>query len=548
MENPGPMLSITAPEISGHPEGSGQTAPKGSPNPVSEEHLDPGKSIIVVSDLHLGSNEDPETGARFGRFLDFVKGGAMAGDLRLLTPGKFILLGDILELWDPRDQNRENTVLDALVPLSKLERLGCEIIYVTGNHDEDIGELAACLHGRGQPLCLSGTTGIRIVKRHYIPGPDMEGLESGGIHYAFLHGHQFDPEQVTNTISECLGSRFDPIGFVEDLASSSPAKVIPRRVHWELILTWIGLLIHFFLPDNPFLNPITLVFWGTVVIFLCAGMYLFGVKHREKISSSIISAACAISAVLISALLVAGRFVLWIYPGLFFSIVIVYSYIIAVVAVPRSFAFGKRAIYNWFKPGDKTIGEMLHRDFQELLQGAKPGGASPPTTSRNILFPLQYAIGRLKHAFYRMKVTWYFKPGYYSSHAEVLVFGHTHRAGYYPYHFPTILKSPKTGLSKIALVNTGCWITRNPPVLSPLAGFYRDVRHMFIHPRDARLRKGKGSSSSGYGVHEFTTDATDTFVYIDHNHIQLMKWEDDPANPPGSIRRLHSIPVLQVRR
>ena len=219
-----------------------------------EKLLDPEKSIIVISDLHLGGNEDPETAARFSRFLDrILQLGHCSQDtdkVRLCPPEKIILLGDILELWDPRDQNRDNVVLDAIIPFSKLEETGCQIIYVTGNHDEEIGEITTCLEKRNQNvISLLNNTKLKIYKRSFIPG-DGEGLDVGGVHYAFLHGQQFDPEQITNTISECLDTRFDPVNFIEDLANSSAAKLIPRWVNWTMFLTWIGLLIiNFFLGD-----------------------------------------------------------------------------------------------------------------------------------------------------------------------------------------------------------------------------------------------------------------------------------------------------------
>ncbi|MBN1432837.1 MAG: metallophosphoesterase [Methanomicrobiaceae archaeon] len=116
------------------------------------------RSIIVVSDLHLGGNEDDgnkigrgSTAERFCRFLDHLKNNpnpevkGCNKNKRLLPPGKIILLGDILELWDTRQQDRNNAFFDAILPFRKLQGMDCDVVYVTGNHDEDVVEYITSL-------------------------------------------------------------------------------------------------------------------------------------------------------------------------------------------------------------------------------------------------------------------------------------------------------------------------------------------------------------------------------------------------------------------
>jgi hypothetical protein len=50
-------------------------------------------------------------------------------------------LGDVLELWDPEDWDRDNVIKDSIRPFSQLFDINCEKIYVVGNHDEFLGEL-----------------------------------------------------------------------------------------------------------------------------------------------------------------------------------------------------------------------------------------------------------------------------------------------------------------------------------------------------------------------------------------------------------------------
>lgn len=141
------------------------------------------RSIIVVSDLHLGGNEDHGTMARFCDFLNTIDPpGKTLPDIAdkrkdidrcpdnslrekdqtnetatapqndfpktLFRPEKIILLGDFLEFWDSKNQDRDNVLFDALFPLLRLRDMDCDTVYVTGNHDEELWDLiesGACL-------------------------------------------------------------------------------------------------------------------------------------------------------------------------------------------------------------------------------------------------------------------------------------------------------------------------------------------------------------------------------------------------------------------
>ena len=471
-----------------------------------ETPVDPVKSVIVVSDLHLGGNEDPGTSARFSRFLDRIAqlGTKPAADerSRLLPPQKIILLGDILELWDPRDQDRDNVLLDAIVPFAKLGNLGCELVYVTGNHDEDVGDLLCSREKQGLPdlIPLLGQANLHIFRRSYIPD-NNNGLDVGGVRYAFLHGHQFDPEQITNTISSCLDVRFDPVDFLEDLANNNAAKEIPSWVNWTMFFTWVFLLVL-----NGFavrlITAVTAIFWLVVLCMFLWGCYLFAVRFRDEISSRIIALVSFIGFVAVASLLVAGIWVPGIYPGLFSAILVLYSLFVAVISLPRLISYGKRSFYNSFKPQDLTIGQMVQEDA--------------------------------KRAFLKRGLR-YIRPEKFSLAADVVVFGHTHCADVYFYTIPDRFKNlahPGTG-KHYFLFNTGCWLREGAQgaqgpgvILFDLLGRAKEflIRKNLVHRRPA-------PPESPCSHHP------DTFMYIDLEGIRRMEWHDDPGHPDGGTFR-----------
>lgn len=101
----------------------------------------------------------------------------------LKPPEKVILIGDILELWDASDRAIEycsRPILDLL------EKLGCEKVYLLGNHDYDLKSLVG--------VYPSGEHTLSIVEDCY---PVQErgkvvALKKGDRDYLFVHGYQFD--------------------------------------------------------------------------------------------------------------------------------------------------------------------------------------------------------------------------------------------------------------------------------------------------------------------------------------------------------------------
>ena len=192
--------------------------------------------VIVVSDVHLGGKNS--NAKDFRDFLDWLSTLPADGknytcngnELTIKKPGTIVLLGDILELWDPRKDDRNYVAKDTLTPLSILNELDCDIIYVIGNHDEDIYELKRIWKKKGVRFPYKGKGTFKIVFRSYperVKGTKrVEGVTIGKNKYAFLHGHQFDRFQVFYTISRILKIRFDPIDWHQDLANVSFTKNI----------------------------------------------------------------------------------------------------------------------------------------------------------------------------------------------------------------------------------------------------------------------------------------------------------------------------------
>jgi len=87
-----------------------------------------GNGYIIVSDVHLGSEKCNQK--EFCCFLEWIQGLQDQGlqdpksppkivkykdkDIIIEIPKKIILLGDILELWNPKDGDRSNVVKDSM--------------------------------------------------------------------------------------------------------------------------------------------------------------------------------------------------------------------------------------------------------------------------------------------------------------------------------------------------------------------------------------------------------------------------------------------------
>lgn len=471
-----------------------------SPEP---EELPDGRSIIVVSDLHLGGNEDPGTAERFSAFLDFLDKGIQDGTLpcedcpvnsperpmkkTFYPPEKIILLGDVMELWDSRDLDRNNAMLDLLFPLLKLKGMDCDVVYVTGNHDEDMGEiLSTCgkkcdpcnsrYHSkRSEPLpqaildqakkyrkhfgyLLSpesqrkgmaesirilwneqGRSGkprfLEICSRHYPAHRIREGslgIRVGSGTYAFLHGHQFDKEQIPYTISETFGNRFDPVDYIQDMATISLSRQIGPTGLAALVLLSIAFLALFLAPWLHALQPLA----GAIVGF--AGFLLSGyaavrfLQNRNRLASAeLLAGLCIPVALLFLGFTLGG----W-YDGLWIFGLVVVMYTFAAITLPRFVAWGKRGLYN----------------YAASIKGPK----------------MEDVLARKN-----------FDPKTYKYNTGVIVFGHT--------HYSDFTRDTRTSLVNL-LVNDGAWVY------------------------DAKKS-------------EYDKADSDTFVYIDASGICLMRWD-----------------------
>lgn len=148
------------------------------------------KSIIVVADTHFGLRKETQVcdPNAFSDFLNWVKylerggkekldlgiWGSAEKSLSLEPPEKIILLGDILELWDASVKSIDASTRYIIQLLSDLN---CEKIYVLGNHDYDLLDIAG-----DYPL---GASKITITDKEVI-------ISKGTEEYLFLHGQQFD--------------------------------------------------------------------------------------------------------------------------------------------------------------------------------------------------------------------------------------------------------------------------------------------------------------------------------------------------------------------
>lgn len=164
-------------------------------------------SVIVVSDVHLGdetSNYDD-----FSKFIDWIAALEKEGgktirtggeEIQLKPPEKLIMLGDILELWSPQDNERKYIMQESIEPFGKLSGLGCEKIFILGNHDEGIGRYLDIKKLPNDREIKESTykitnSGFTIINRHYPEDPEDKEkgfLQVGKYKYFFIHGQQFD--------------------------------------------------------------------------------------------------------------------------------------------------------------------------------------------------------------------------------------------------------------------------------------------------------------------------------------------------------------------
>lgn len=448
-----------------------------------------GDRYVVVSDLHLGGKEIfPDHHRAFCEFLSWIRdlppqgrtvqvprGYGTISEKTIHPPTRIVLLGDVMEMWDPREQNRDFLTADLIEPFSILEHIDSDIVYITGNHDADVGEIVSSTHcdklaanircvkgdivlpvpkaGGPRPssspdttlsISSQGNTAIQIAPeglafpwgegnrtfsvhpRHYFSGEKVNGqdagIQIGGIRYAFLHGHQFDREQITYTMSEVFDSRFDPVDTMIDLATTTFSKKITFNTVLALFGGWALLLaIILWPPAYPTIPFIGLMFG---IAALLQAIRWFG-KSRKVVSEKKVSIRVEVifgALVLVFfGLLVSGLFYPVIFGGLFGLLFGFLCILMVITIVPRIVTRYMRDVYNTMKSRDKTISEIVADN--------------------------------------------YFNADKYSLETDVMVFGHTHVADRYPkpedrHSLPVTAATGRLPF----FVNTGCWVAGDPGV------------------------------------------------------------------------------------
>lgn len=236
--------------------------------------MDNTDAYIIVSDIHLGSKDCNQI--EFCNFLEWIR--SLENQLKIVmcsdkkvtikNPNKIILLGDILELWDPKDGDRDNVIKDSVRPFSLLSDINCNKMYVVGNHDDSLEELERKIDYE----TLDNGTIFDIYNRHYPEIDDKSGIASGikvgNRSYFFLHGQQFDKDQAILTrVSQLIGESWNPLDWFQVLYNIEFTKK-----HWKAnFIIFLGLLFGGqFLLWNAFLN---VNFWSTVLWAAITGYF-----------------------------------------------------------------------------------------------------------------------------------------------------------------------------------------------------------------------------------------------------------------------------------
>lgn len=144
--------------------------------------------IMAISDTHFGYEKS--NWEQFGYFLDVLKQGKLIARLynktekQIKNIDKIILIGDIFDIWDPKSDKRINILRHSASPLRKLLEINAEIIYVTGNHDEEMEMYK-------DEEYLKGKIKIFGAYKEEKKEDNPSGIKKG-YSYCFIHGHQFD--------------------------------------------------------------------------------------------------------------------------------------------------------------------------------------------------------------------------------------------------------------------------------------------------------------------------------------------------------------------
>lgn len=154
------------------------------------------KNIIVVSDTHLGHSKS--NFEQFDTFLEYlveagkaktplIVQGITGEEKEIAYPEMIVFLGDIFELWEPKDDQIKHVGEQSRSLLEKIIELPCEKVYVLGNHDKSLENFAA------QTYALKNGD-LKIFYRHFPETAESEYVTIGERNYYFIHGHQFDKD------------------------------------------------------------------------------------------------------------------------------------------------------------------------------------------------------------------------------------------------------------------------------------------------------------------------------------------------------------------
>jgi len=232
-------------------------------------------AYLIISDVHLGSDECNHK--ELCDFLEWIRDlenqpktvKCQDKEVTIKIPYKIILLGDIFELWNPKDLDKDNIIKDLIRPFSLLSDINCDKIYVAGNHDDSLGELER----KVDLEILHNGTRFNSYNRHY-PKKDsksgiVSGLKIGNRSYFFLHGHQFDKSQaVLIYISKFLGEQWDPIDWIQQLFN-----ITFTRNYWKTnFVIFLGLMFGEYFLWNGLLQS---SFWVIVALSMINGFFAF---------------------------------------------------------------------------------------------------------------------------------------------------------------------------------------------------------------------------------------------------------------------------------
>jgi len=164
--------------------------------------------------VNLDARDDPSEGRR-----DVINEHTRETDSK--PPEVVILLGDILELWEPTNDDRSQPVRESFRIFHKLLNLPCNKVYVIGNHDHELIDFSSDVthdDDRNGEACRDYTcanpTQFVIERDRYPSNPTEECLKIGEGEYYFLHGHQLD-----KTFRATSDLQFTP-GWMSSLANT----------------------------------------------------------------------------------------------------------------------------------------------------------------------------------------------------------------------------------------------------------------------------------------------------------------------------------------